>query len=139
MSQSITNKDYTTPIGTIARFIGKTITILAGLTLIVAGTTDWISSAYFTPIKGVFFLGFAIWLLAEVLDLYGGQWSKKLSFFHHITTATFCLAALCYFSSIFGFDRHNGHVFLIIGLILEFILAGKMKKEERFQADNLNQ
>ena len=139
MSHSINNKNYTTPIGTIARFTGQTITILGGLTLIVAGTTDWISSSYFTLIKGVFFLGFAIWLLAQVLDLYCGQWSKKLTVFHHITTATFCLAAICYFGSIFGFERHNGHVFLIIGMILEFILAGKMKKEERFQADDLNQ
>ena len=138
MAQSIKNRNYKTPLGTIARYTGRTITVLSLLTVLVAGCTDWISLSYKTPILGVLFLGIAIWALSQALDLYEGQWSKKLSIFLNVTTAMMGLAALCYIGSIFGLERDFGHLFLIIGLIMEFILARKMMKEGRLQAGGLN-
>ena len=138
MAQSIKNMNYKTPLGTIARYTGRTITALALIAVLVAGSTDWISLSFKTPILGVLFFGIAIWALAQALDLYEGQWSKKLSIFLNVTTAMLGLAALCYIGSIFGLDRGIGHLFLIIGFIMEFILAGKMMKEARLHADGLN-
>ena len=139
MAQSIKNKIYKTPLGTIARYTGRTITVLVFLTMIAAACTDLTILANYVPIlKDVLFLGLAIWALAQALDLYEGQWSKKLCLGLNATTAILSLAAICYIGSIFGLDRGIGHLFLIIGFIMEFILAGKMMKEARLHADSLN-
>ena len=139
MAQAIKNKNYKTPLGTIARYTGRTITVLTLLTMIAAACTDLTGLAYYVPIlKDVLFLGLAIWALAQALDLYDGQWSKKLSIFLNVTTAMMGLAALCYIGSIFGLDRDFGHLFLITGFIMKFILAGKMMEEARLQAGGLN-
>lgn len=139
MEQSINNKIYKTPLGTIARYTGRTITVLVLLAMIVAGVTDMNSLAYNVPIlKDVLGLGLAIWALAQALDLYDGQWSKKLRLRRNVTTAILGLSGLCYVGSIFGLDRDFGNLLLITGFVMKFILAGKMMKEERLQAGNLN-
>ena len=138
MAQSINNKIYKTPLGTIARYTGRTITVLVLIAMIVVGVTDWISLAYIPILKGVLFLGIAIWALSQALDLYDGQWSKKLRLHLNATTAILGLAALCYIGSIFGLDRGIGHLFLIVGFIMKSILAGKMMKEVRLQASQPN-
>ena len=138
MAQAIKNKNYKTPLGTIARYTGRTITFLAIVAVIIAGSTDCISLSFKTPILGVLFFGLAIWALAQALDLYEGQWNKKLSLGLNATTAMLGLAALCYIGSIFGLDRGIGHLFLIVGFIMKSILAGKMMKEVRLQASQPN-
>ena len=132
MAQLIqTNKNYKTPLGTITRYAGIIITVLS---IVLAFITDWNSSVI--SYRSMLFAGIAVWVLGEVLDLYGGQWSKNLRLFLHATTAALCLAILSYICTIFGLDRGIGNMFLILGIGMEYILAGKMMKEERFLADS---
>ena len=100
----------------------------------LAFITDWNSSVI--SYRSMLFAGIAVWVLGEVLDLYSGQWSKNLRLFLHATTAALCLAILSYICTIFGLDRGIGNMFLILGIGMEYILAGKMMKEEQFLADS---
>ena len=132
MAQLIqTKKNYKTPLGTITRYAGVKI---MGLTIVLGFITDWNSSVI--SYSSMFFAGIAVWVLGEVLGLYSGQWSKNLSLFLHTTTAVLCLAILSYICTNFGLDRGIGNMLLILGIGMEYILAGKMMKEEQFLADS---
>lgn len=74
--------------------------------------------------------GYNVWLLGEVLCLYGGHWSKRTQIWLIITTIVVSLSLLLIVLLLFRVGS-PGYIILIllIGNIMEYRVAGKMKKE----------
>ena len=74
--------------------------------------------------------GYNVWLLGEVLCLYGGHWSKHTQLWLIITTIVVCLSLLFIILSLFWVEFASYIILiLLIGNIMEYWVAGKMKKE----------
>jgi len=74
--------------------------------------------------------GYNVWLLGEVLCLYGGHWSKRTRVWLIITTIVVCLSLLLIVLALFGVGSPEYIILiLLIGNILEYRVAGKMRKE----------
>lgn len=134
MSKEITEKkNYKTSLGIIVQACGAVIGII-GLVLVTIGfLNEWIPESF--PSGSLIFMGIAMSLLGETLNLYAGQWSTAVKRSLYVTTTFLALAVLFYLGSMFGLNRFSGHVLLIIGIIMEYILTGNMKKEAQYLAD----
>ncbi len=74
--------------------------------------------------------GYNVWLLGEVLCLYGGHWSKRTRVWLIITTVVISIPLLLIIMSFFWVECASYILLiLLIGNILEYRVAGKIRKE----------
>lgn len=135
MKQKKTRTTLFTPAGTAVQTLGLTMLFAAIAGLLLAKITSWfnVDTNWFVTLA---ITGYNVWLLGEVLCLYGGHWSKRTRVWLIITTIVVCLSLLLIVLSLFGVGSPNYIVLiLLIGNILEYRVAGKMRKETQ-QANN---
>ena len=109
--------------------IGLTLLFAAIVGLLLAKITSWfnVDTNWFVTLA---ITGYNVWLLGEVLCLYGGHWSKRTRVWLIITTIVVCLSLLLIVLSLFGVGSPSYIVLiLLIGNILEYRVAGRMRKE----------
>lgn len=126
-----------TPAGKAVQTIGLTLLFAAIAGVLLAKITSWFNvdtNWFATPA----ITGYNVWLLGEVLCLYGGHWSKRTQVWLIITTIVVCLSLILIVLTLFGVGSPD-YIFLIllIGNIMEYWVAGKMKKEAQ-QANEQN-
>lgn len=129
MKQKKTRTTLFTPAGTAVQTLGLTMLFAAIAGLLLAKITSWfnVDTNWFVTLA---ITGYNVWLLGEVLCLYGGHWSKRTRVWLIITTIVVCLSLLLIVLSLFGVGSPNYIVLiLLIGNILEYRVAGKMRKE----------
>lgn len=129
MKQTKTRKKYFTPTGKAMRTVSLVVLVIAFVYLIVSHAI-WPS----LKVNGLFsfflLLAYNVWLLCEVLCLYGGRWSKRTMNWLYVTTAVVGLALLLLIVSLIKVECASLILpLLIIGNILEYRVAGKMMKE----------
>ena len=131
MKQKKTRTTLFTPAGKAVQAIGLTLLFAAIVGLLLAKITSWFNvdtNWFVTPA----ITGYNVWLLGEVLCLYGGHWSKRTRVWLIITTIVVCLSLLLIVLSLFGVGSPSYIVLiLLIGNILEYRVAGKMRKERQ--------
>ena len=135
MKQKKTRTTLFTPAGTAVQTLGLTMLFAAIAGLLLAKITSWfnVDTNWFVTLA---ITGYNVWLLGEVLCLYGGHWSKRTRVWLIITTIVVCLSLLLIVLSLFGVGSPNYIVLiLLIDNILEYRVAGKMRKETK-QANN---
>ena len=135
MELTKTKKNYFTPAGKAMRTVSLVVLIIAFVYLIVSHTI-WPS----LKVNGLFsfflLLAYNVWLLCEILCLYGGSWSKRTMNWLCVTTAVVGFALLLLIVSLIKVECASLILpLLIIGNILEYWVAGKMMKE----AQNTNE
>ena len=131
MKQKKTRTTLFTPAGKAVQAVGLTMLFAAIVGLLLAKITSWFNvdtNWFVTPA----ITGYNVWLLGEVLCLYGGHWSKRTRVWLIITTIVVCLSLLLIVLSLFGVGTPD-YIFLIllIGNILEYRVAGRMRKERQ--------
>ena len=135
MKQKKTRTTLFTPAGKAVQAVGLTMLFAAIVGLLLAKITSWFNvdtNWFVTPA----ITGYNVWLLGEVLCLYGGHWSKRTRVWLIITTIVVCLSLLLIVLSLFGWELPTTiFLILLIGNILEYRVAGKMRKEAQ-QANN---
>ena len=129
MEQTKTRKKYFTPTGKAMRTVSLVVLVIAFVYLIVSHAI-WHS----LKVNGLFsfflLLAYNVWLLCEVLCLYGGRWSTRTMNWLYVTTAVVGLALLLLIVSLIKVECASLILpLLIIGNILEYRVAGKMMKE----------
>lgn len=129
MKQKKTRTRYFTPAGKTMNSIGLTMFIAAIAGFLILRITSWfnVDTNWFVTLA---ITGYNVWLLGEVLCLYGGHWSKRTQVWLIITTIVVSLSLLLIVLSLFRVGS-PGYIILIllIGNIMEYRVAGKMKKE----------
>ena len=129
MKQKKTRTRYFTPAGKTMNSIGLTMFIAAIACFLILRITSWfnVDTNWFVTLA---ITGYNVWLLGEVLCLYGGHWSKRTQIWLIITTIVVSLSLLLIVLSLFRVGS-PGYIILIllIGNIMEYRVAGKMKKE----------
>ena len=129
MKQKKTRTRYLTPAGKTMNSIGLTMFIAAIAGFLILRITSWfnVDTNWFVTLA---ITGYNVWLLGEVLCLYGGHWSKRTQVWLIITTIVVSLSLLLIVLSLFRVGS-PGYIILIllIGNIMEYRVAGKMKKE----------
>ena len=131
MKQKKTRTTLFTPAGKAVQAIGLTLLFAAIVGLLLAKITSWfnVDTNWFVTLA---ITGYNVWLLGEVLCLYGGHWSKRTRVWLIITTIVVCLSLLLIVLSLFGVGSPSYIVLiLLIGNILEYRVAGKMRKERQ--------
>jgi len=137
MKQKKTRTTLFTPAGKAVQAVGLTLLFAAIAGLLIVKITSWFNvdtNWFVTPA----ITGYNVWLLGEVLCLYGGHWSKRTQVWLIITTIVVCLSLILIVLSLFGVGSPD-YIFLIllIGNIMEYWVAGKMRKEAQ-QANGQN-
>ena len=131
MKQKKTRTTLFTPAGKAVQTVGLTMLFAAIAGVLIVKITSWFSvdTDWFVTLA---ITGYNIWLLGEVLCLYGGHWSKRTQVWLIITTIVVCLSLLLIVLSLFRVGS-PGYIILIllIGNILEYRVAGKMRKESQ--------
>ena len=131
MKQKKTRTTLFTPAGKAVQAVGLTMLFAAIVGLLLAKITSWfnVDTNWFVTLA---ITGYNVWLLGEVLCLYGGHWSKRTRVWLIITTIVVCLSLLLIVLTLFGVGTPD-YIFLIllIGNILEYRVAGKMRKERQ--------
>ena len=129
MKQKKTRTRYFTPAGKTMNSIGLTMFIAAIACFLILRITSWfnVDTNWFVTLA---ITGYNVWLLGEVLCLYGGHWSKRTQVWLIITTIVVSLSLLLIVLLLFRVGS-PGYIILIllIGNIMEYRVAGKMKKE----------
>ena len=129
MKQKKTRTTLFTPAGKAVQAVGLTMLFAAIVGLLLAKITSWFNvdtNWFVTPA----ITGYNVWLLGEVLCLYGGHWSKRTRVWLIITTIVVCLSLLLIVLSLFGVGSPSYIVLiLLIGNILEYRVASRMRKE----------
>ena len=129
MKQKKTRTRYFTPAGKTMNSIGLTMFIAAIACFLILRITSWfnVDTNWFVTLA---ITGYNVWLLGEVLCLYGGHWSKRTQIWLIITTIVVSLSLLLIVLLLFRVGS-PGYIILIllIGNIMEYRVAGKMKKE----------
>lgn len=131
MKQKKTKTKYFTPAGKTMQSVGLMMLIVAVIGFLVVKITSWFSldTDWFMILA---FLGYNVWLLGEVLCLYGGHWSKHTQRLLIITTIVVCLSLLLIILSLIWEECASYIILLLlIGNILEYRVAGRMKKESQ--------
>lgn len=129
MKQKKTRTTLFTPAGKAVQAVGLTLLFAAIVGLLLAKITSWfnVDTNWFATMA---ITGYNVWLLGEVLCLYGGHWSKRTRVWLIITTIVVCLSLLLIVLSLFGVGSPSYIVLiLLIGNILEYRVAGRMRKE----------
>lgn len=124
-----TKKQYFTPAGKVTRTVSFAILIIAAVYLLVSHTI-WPS----VKVNGLFsyllLLAYIVWILSEVLCLYGVHWSKRTQRRLYATTAVISTTLLLLILILFGVNCGTIiFLLLVFGNIMEVRLAGKMMKE----------
>jgi hypothetical protein len=131
MKQKKTRTKYFTPAGKTMQSVGLMMFIVALFGFLVVKITSWfnVDTNWFVTLA---ITGYNVWLLGEVLCLYGGHWSKRTQVWLIITTIVVCLSLLLIALSLFRVGS-PGYIILIllIGNIMEYRVAGRMKKESQ--------
>ena len=129
MKQKKTRTRYFTPAGKTMNSIGLTMFIAAIACFLILRITSWfnVDTNWFVTLA---ITGYNVWLLGEVLCLYGGHWSKRTQIWLIITTIVVSLSLLLIVLLLFRVGS-PGYIILILllGNIMEYRVAGKMKKE----------
>lgn len=129
MKQKKTRTTLFTPAGKAVQTVGLTMLFAAIAGVLIVKITSWfnVDTDWFVTLA---ITGYNIWLLGEVLCLYGGHWSKRTQVWLIITTIVVCLSLLLIVLSLFRVGS-PGYIILIllIGNIMEYRVAGKMRKE----------
>lgn len=129
MKQKKTRTRYLTPAGKTMNSIGLMMFIAAIAGFLILRITSWfnVDTNWFVTLA---ITGYNVWLLGEVLCLYGGHWSKRTQIWLIITTIVVSLSLLLIVLLLFRVGS-PGYIILIllIGNIMEYRVAGKMKKE----------
>ena len=129
MKQKKTRTTLFTPAGKTVQSVGLTMLFAAIIGFLLAKITSWfqVNTNWFLILA---ITGYNVWLLGEVLCLYGGHWSKRTQVWLIITTIVVCLSLLLIVLSLFGVGS-PGYIILIllIGNIMEYWVAGRMRKE----------
>ena len=131
MKQKKTRATLFTPAGKAVQAVGLTMLFAAIVGLLLAKITSWfnVDTNWFVTLA---ITGYNVWLLGEVLCLYGGHWSKRTRVWLIITTIVVCLSLILIVLSLFGVGSPSYIVLiLLIGNILEYRVAGKMRKERQ--------
>ena len=129
MKQKKTRATLFTPAGKAVQAVGLTMLFAAIVGLLLAKITSWfnVDTNWFVTLA---ITGYNVWLLGEVLCLYGGHWSKRTRVWLIITTIVVCLSLILIVLSLFGVGSPSYIVLiLLIGNILEYRVAGRMRKE----------
>ena len=120
-----------TPAGKTVQSLGLTMFVAAIVGILIVKITSWfnIDTNWFVSLA---IMGYNVWLLGEVLCLYGGHWSKHTRTWLIITTIMVCLSLLLIILSLF-MEVSASYIVLIllIGNIMEYRVAGKMRKESQ--------
>lgn len=129
MNPKKTRTKLFTPAGKAIQSVGLTMLIAAAIGFLVVKITSWFSiDTNWFEILAI--TGYNVWLLGEVLCLYGGHWSKRTQIWLIITTIVICIPLLLIVLSFFWNECASYIlIILLIGNILEYRVAGKMKKE----------
>ena len=131
MKQKKTRTTLFTPAGKAVQTVGLTMLFAAIAGVLIVKITSWFSvdTDWFVTLA---ITGYNLGLLGEVLCLYGGHWSKRTQVWLIITTIVVCLSLLLIVLSLFRVGS-PGYIILIllIGNILEYRVAGKMRKESQ--------
>ena len=118
-----------TPVGKAVQTVGLTMLWFAIFGFLLVKLTSWINVST-NDFLTLAIAGYNVWLLGEVLCLYGGHWSKRTRVWLFITTIVVCLSLLLIVLSLFGVGSPEYIILiLLIGNILEYRVAGKMRKE----------
>lgn len=131
MTHKKTRTKLFTPAGKTMQAIGLTMFFAAVIGFLVVKITSWFSvdTDWFMLLA---FSGYNVWLLGEVLCLYGGHWSKRTHVWLIITTIVVCLSLLLIILSLIWVECASYIIpILLIGNILEYWVAGKMRKESQ--------
>lgn len=120
---------FFTPAGKTMQSVGLMMFFVAVVGFLVVKITSWFSvdTNWFLVLA---LSGYNVWLLGEVLCLYGGHWSKHTQRLLIITTIVVCIPLLLIVMSFF-WDECASYILLtlLIGNIMEYRVAGRMKKE----------
>ena len=131
MKQKRTRTEIFTPAGKTVQSLGLTMFVAAIVGILIVKITSWfnIDTNWFVSLA---IMGYNVWLLGEVLCLYGGHWSKRTRIWLIITTIMVCLSLLLIILSLFK-EVSASYIVLIllIGNIMEYRVAGKMRKESQ--------
>lgn len=109
--------------------VGLMMFFVAVVGFLVVKITSWFSvdTNWFLVLA---LSGYNVWLLGEVLCLYGGHWSKRTQQLLIITTIVICIPLLLIVLSLFRVGSPSYIILiLLIGNIMEYRVAGRMKKE----------
>lgn len=137
MKEKRTRTKLFTPAGKAVQAVGLTMLFAAIVGFLLAKITSWfnVDTNWFVTLA---ITGYNVWLLGEVLCLYGGHWSKRTRVWLIITTIVVCLSLLLIVLSLFGVGSPEYIILiLLIGNIMEYRVAGKMRKEAQ-QANEHN-
>ena len=129
MKQKKTRTTLFTPAGKTVQSVGLTMLFAAIIGFLLAKITSWfqVNTNWFLILA---ITGYNVWLLGEVLCLYGGHWSKRTRVWLIITTIVVCLSLLLIILSLFRVQYASYIIIiLLIGNILEYRVAGKIRKE----------
>ena len=129
MKQKKTRTTLFTPAGKAVQAVGLTMLFAAIVGLLLAKITSWfnVDTNWFVTLA---ITGYNVWLLGEVLCLYGGHWSKRTRVWLIITTIVVCLSLILIVLTLFEVGSPSYIVLiLLIGNILEYRVAGRMRKE----------
>ena len=129
MKQKKTRTTLFTPAGRTVQSVGLTMLFAAIIGFLLAKITSWfqVNTNWFLILA---ITGYNVWLLGEVLCLYGGHWSKRTRVWLIITTIVVCLSLLLIILSLFRVQYASYIIIiLLIGNILEYRVAGKIRKE----------
>lgn len=129
MKPKKTRSKFFTPAGKTMQSVGLMMFFVAVVGFLVVKITSWFSvdTNWFLVLA---LSGYNVWLLGEVLCLYGGHWSKNTKRLLVITTIVVCIPLLLIVMSFF-WDECASYILLtlLIGNIMEYRVAGRMKKE----------
>ena len=118
-----------TPAGKAVQAIGLMMFVIAIIGFLLVKITSWfqVNTVWFQILA---IIGYNVWLLGEVLCLYGGHWSKRTQVWLIITTIVICIPLFLFVLSFFWIECLSYIIpILLIGNILEYRVAGKMRKE----------
>ena len=129
MKQKKTRTTLFTPAGKAVQAVGLTLLFAAIVGLLLAKITSWfnVDTNWFATMA---ITGSNVWLLGEVLCLSGGHLSKRTRGWRTLPTTVGCTSLLLIVLSLFGVGSPSYIVLiLLIGNILEYRVAGRMRKE----------
>ncbi len=129
MKEKRTKTKLFTPAGKAVQAVGLTMLFAAIVGFLLAKITSWFN-ADINELLTLAIAGYNVWLAGEVLCLYGGHWGKRTQGWLIITTVVVCIPLLLIVLSYFWHVSPGAIILiLLVGNILEYRVAGRMRKE----------
>jgi len=129
MKEKRTRTKLFTPAGKAVQAVGLTMLFAAIVGFLLAKITSWFN-ADTNELLTLAIAGYNVWLAGEVLCLYGGHWSQRTRVWLIITTVVVCIPLLLIvLSYLWNVSPGTIILALLVGNILEYRVAGRMRKE----------